>query len=205
MTNKTNAPAGELSGLMWLADEYAGPEHDSLSNRRSALQSAIAAALAQRQPAPVQVAGDAGLAVASHGVFDHNGKMIACHDEPGHLKGVDSQPLVKLADAQAALAAQAATYEKQINAYKSLVQSLERQRTTLREGTTKWVEAVQSLTSEREANAILTDEIARLTAELEHQTLVNTLLSETNGQLRADRQEAWDAAAELVITKGATQ
>lgn len=56
-------------------------------------------------------------------------------------------------------------HEKQLNACKSLIASLERQRTTLREGAEKWAEAVKSLISEREANAILTSEIATLTAE----------------------------------------
>lgn len=71
----------------------------------------------------------------------------------------------RLSDAQAALAAQAASHEKQLNAQKSLIQSLENQRTILREGAAKWAEAVKSLLSEREANAILTDEITRLTTE----------------------------------------
>lgn len=63
------------------------------------------------------------------------------------------------------LAAKDATHEKQLNAHKSLIQSLENQRTTLREGAEKWAEAVKSLLSEREANSLLTNEIDALTAE----------------------------------------
>lgn len=71
-----------------------------------------------------------------------------------------------LTDAQAALAAKGAAHEKQLNACKSLIASLERQRTTLREGAEKWSEAVKSLLSEREANAVLTSELAGKDAEI---------------------------------------
>ena len=52
------------------------------------------------------VAVTPALPIVAHGVFDIHGALIGCHDEPCHLIGIHSQPLVKLSAAQAALAAQ---------------------------------------------------------------------------------------------------
>ncbi len=227
MTNETE-PSGELSGLMRLADEYAGPEHDSLSNRRSALQSAIAAALTQRQPDPegryldgvevdrlasalswlgcstpesreslafripefvnnltravmglkdkfagsplasqpalVQVAGDASLPVVGW----MRVKIQSRIDLPLYSQFANktcSDSLVKLADAQTALAAKDAGHAKQLQAANAIIASLQARNATLQAGRAEWQEAVKTLQSERDANSILTAEIARLTTE----------------------------------------
>ena len=49
------------------------------------------------------VAVTPALPIVAHGVFDIHGALIGCHDEPCHLIGIHSQPLVKLSAAQAAL------------------------------------------------------------------------------------------------------
>ena len=50
-------------------------------------------------------AGDAAMPVKAHAIFDEDGELIGCNDEPGQLNGIPSQPLVWEADARAALAA----------------------------------------------------------------------------------------------------
>ena len=63
------------------------------------------------------------------------------------------------------LISEIAALTKQANAYKLLTGSLERRNTTLASLQSGWKEAVSTLDSERQANAILTAEIAE-TAEL---------------------------------------
>ena len=52
--------------------------------------------------------------------------------------------------------------QKQVSAYKTLTESLGVRIATLQAGRAEWQEAVNTLSSEREANAMLTDEIAAL-------------------------------------------
>lgn len=54
---------------------------------------------------------------------------------------------------------------KQVSSYKTLVRCLEEQRDHLREGAQKAAEARATLESERQANAILTEELAALTGQ----------------------------------------
>ena len=53
-----------------------------------------------------------------------------------------------------------AALTKQNNAYKALTESLLQQMATMQAARAEWLEAVNTLASERQANALLTDEIA---------------------------------------------
>ena len=117
----------------------------------------------------------------------------------GHAKGKS--------EAQAALAAKDAAHERQLNACKDLIASLERQRTTLREGAEKWAEAVKSLLSEREANEILTNDLIAKDALLdakfaEIEALKLRLLSASEGSQRAKEAEVFYRGAERMLTTG---
>jgi hypothetical protein len=73
-------------------------------------------------------------------------------------------------DAQAAIAAkdaEIAALKKQSNAYGTIVKSQEGRLSTLHESSKHYAEAVNTLASERQANAILTNEIAALRKDAE--------------------------------------
>lgn len=76
--------------------------------------------------------------------------------------------LVRQVDAQAALAAKDAAHAKQANASAALIKSLESRITTLQAGCTEQQEAVKTLQSERDANAVLTGELAAKDADYAH-------------------------------------
>lgn len=87
-------------------------------------------------------------------------------NEPRVMKAFTAEQMHEYA--QAALAAKDVELEaltKQASAYKTLTESLEHRNATLQAGRAQWQEAVTTLASERQANALLTAEIATLTAE----------------------------------------
>ena len=101
---------------------------------------------------------------------------VACRDKYMGLWAALSQDEGKaervIAELEAKLAARDAEVERltrQASAYKLLVTSLEDQRTHMRRESGQAREAVATLTSERGANAILTDEVERLTKALAYQ------------------------------------
>jgi len=76
----------KINALMALADAYAGPEHDSLSNARATLETALRAAIDAPEQEPVAVVdeGDDGLfadLVTSHGVVVKIGDKLYTNQE----------------------------------------------------------------------------------------------------------------------------
>lgn len=60
--------------------------------------------------------------------------------------------------------AEIAALTKQANAYKALTESLDKRNATLQAGRAEWQEAVNTLASERQVNAMLTDAVTALKA-----------------------------------------
>lgn len=77
----------------------------------------------------------------------------------------DAERLLTMGERE--LHAENAALTKQANAYKTLTESLDARNATLLSGRAKWREAVNTLASERQANAMLTGEIAALRSALE--------------------------------------
>ena len=91
----------------------------------------------------------------------------------------------------------------QNRAYRTLCASLEAQMATLTAKGREYHEAVTTLDSEREANAILTDEIASLRARVEAKDHALTLIADRAAKLRAGTDDWFELVEFEMIARQA--